>query len=148
MGWDCLHRTGRARFRTCDSTALIVRSTRLARMRCRERLVDAEPAILNRPERQIEIDRTERAQTRNYFALPETRVTLHSGDIGNTSGLCGSAKCLGRSVTKLLTASAQLRHRSRMQCSAGLRKTARIHFRIHLTVDQRMRSVGVARRRG
>jgi hypothetical protein len=33
-------------------------------------------------------------------ALPERRVTLHSGDIGNTSGLCGSAKCLGRSVTK------------------------------------------------
>ena len=33
------------------------------------------------------------------FALPERRVTLHSGDIGNTSGLCGSAKCPGRSVT-------------------------------------------------
>ena len=33
---------------------------------------------------------------------------------------------------QLLTASAQLRHRSRMQCNAGVRKTAQLHFRIHL----------------
>jgi hypothetical protein len=39
------------------------------------------------------------------FALPERRVTLHSGDIGNTSGLCGSAKCLGRSVTRWMSGS-------------------------------------------
>jgi|SRR6266496_278113 len=37
---------------------------------------------------------------------------------------------------QLLTASAQLRHRSRMQCNAGVRKTAQLHFRIHLAVDQ------------
>src|SRR5439155_10200611 len=36
-------------------------------------------------------------------ALPEGRVTLHSGHIGNTSGLCGSAKCLGRSVTRWMS---------------------------------------------
>jgi hypothetical protein len=34
------------------------------------------------------------------FALPERRVTLHSGHMGNTSALCGSAKCPGRSVTR------------------------------------------------
>src|SRR5208283_3215142 len=34
------------------------------------------------------------------FALPERRVTLHSGHMGNTSAFCGSAKCLGRSVTR------------------------------------------------
>src|SRR6266542_531301 len=33
---------------------------------------------------------------------------------------------------QLLTASAQLRHRSRMQCNAGACKTAQLHFRIHL----------------
>jgi hypothetical protein len=33
---------------------------------------------------------------------------------------------------QLLTASAHLRHRSRMQCNAGVRKTAQLHFRIHL----------------
>ncbi len=38
---------------------------------------------------------------------------------------------------QLLTASAQLRHRSRMQRNAGVRKTAQLHFRIHLAVDQR-----------
>ena len=32
---------------------------------------------------------------------------------------------------QLLTASAHLRHRSRMQCNAGVRKTAQLHFRIH-----------------
>ena len=37
---------------------------------------------------------------------------------------------------QLLTASAQLRHRSRMQCNAGVRKTAQLHFRIHLAVDE------------
>jgi len=31
---------------------------------------------------------------------------------------------------QLLTASAHLRHRSRMQCNAGVRKTAQLHFRI------------------
>jgi hypothetical protein len=33
---------------------------------------------------------------------------------------------------QLLTASAHLRHRSRMQCNAGVRKTTQLHFRIHL----------------
>src|SRR2546423_14166083 len=33
-------------------------------------------------------------------ALPETRVTLHSGHMGNTSGILGRPKCHGRSVTK------------------------------------------------
>jgi hypothetical protein len=37
---------------------------------------------------------------------------------------------------QLLTAPAQLRHRSRMQCNAGVRKTAQLHFCIHLAVDQ------------
>jgi hypothetical protein len=37
---------------------------------------------------------------------------------------------------QLLTASAQLRYRSRMQCNAGVRKTAQLHFRIHLAVDE------------
>ncbi len=37
---------------------------------------------------------------------------------------------------QLLTASAHLRHRSRMQCNAGVRKTAQLHFRIHLAADQ------------
>ena len=46
---------------------------------------------------------------------------------------------------QLLTASAQLRHRSRMQCNAGVRKTVQLHFRIHLAVEQSMPSVGVAR---
>ena len=46
---------------------------------------------------------------------------------------------------QLLTASAQLRHRSRMQCNVGVRKTTQLHFRIHLVVDQRVRSVGIAR---
>ena len=38
----------------------------------------------------------------NSTALPEKGVTLHSGHIGDTSGLCryGRAKCLGRSVTR------------------------------------------------
>ena len=43
---------------------------------------------------------------------------------------------------QLLTASAHLRHRSRMQCNAGVRKTAQLHFRIHLAVDQAL-SAGV-----
>jgi hypothetical protein len=34
---------------------------------------------------------------------------------------------------RLLTASAHLRHRSRMQCNAGVRKTAQLHFRIQVT---------------
>ena len=36
---------------------------------------------------------------------------------------------------QLLTASAQPRHCSRMQCNAGACKTAQLHFRIHLTVS-------------
>jgi hypothetical protein len=43
---------------------------------------------------------------------------------------------------QLLTASAHLRHRSRMQCNAGVCKTAQLHFRIHLAVDQWVQSVG------
>ena len=34
----------------------------------------------------------------NSFALPERRVTLHSGDMGNTFSLCGRELCPGRSV--------------------------------------------------
>jgi hypothetical protein len=41
--------------------------------------------------------------TPSLCALPETRVTLYSGHIGNTSALCGSAKCLGRSVTRWMS---------------------------------------------
>ncbi len=44
-----------------------------------------------------------------------------------------------------LTASAQPRHRSRMQCNAGACKTTQLHLRIHLATDPRMRSIGVAR---
>src|ERR1700680_2567141 len=33
---------------------------------------------------------------------------------------------------QLLTASAHLRHRSRVQCNAGVRNTMQLHFRIHL----------------
>src|SRR6266480_4682344 len=44
--------------------------------------------------------RSEKLIGRNPHALPERRVTLHSGHIGNTSALCGSAKCLGRSVAR------------------------------------------------
>ena len=36
---------------------------------------------------------------------------------------------------QLLTASAHPRHCSRMQCIAGVRKTAQLHFRIHLVPD-------------
>jgi hypothetical protein len=46
---------------------------------------------------------------------------------------------------QLLTASAHLRHRSRMQCNAGVCKTAQLHFRIHLAVDQCMLSVRVTK---
>ena len=35
------------------------------------------------------------------IVLPERRVTVYSGHIGDTSGLClGRAKCRGRSVTR------------------------------------------------
>jgi hypothetical protein len=37
------------------------------------------------------------------------------------------------------------RHRSRMQCNAGVRKTTQLHFRINLAVDQSALPVGVAR---
>jgi hypothetical protein len=37
---------------------------------------------------------------------------------------------------QLLAACAQLRHRSRMQCNVGVCKTAQLHFRIHLAVNQ------------
>jgi hypothetical protein len=43
------------------------------------------------------------------FVLPERRVTLHSGDIGNTSALCGSAKCLGWSVPRWMSVCVSLR---------------------------------------
>jgi hypothetical protein len=45
---------------------------------------------------------------------------------------------------QLLTASAQPRHRSRMQCNAGVRKTAQLHFRIHLLIAQ-MGPAGLSR---
>ena len=49
----------------------------------------------------------------------------------------------------LLTASAQLRHRSRMQCNAGACKTTLAHFWAHPGHRIKpMRAVGVARRRG
>ena len=44
---------------------------------------------------------------------------------------------------QLLTASAHLRYRSRMQCNAGVRKTALLRFCIQVTIDQRVRSVGL-----
>jgi hypothetical protein len=31
-----------------------------------------------------------------------------------------------------------------MQCNAGVRKTAQLHFRIHLAVDQRVRDTDMA----
>ena len=46
-----------------------------------------------------------RPKGRKYLALPERGVTLYSGHIGNTSALCGSAKCLGRSVTRWMSVS-------------------------------------------
>jgi hypothetical protein len=44
---------------------------------------------------------------------------------------------------QLLTASAHLRHRSRMQCSAGVRKTALLRFCVQVTIDQWLLCVGV-----
>ena len=41
-------------------------------------------------------------------------------------------------IHQLFTASAHLRHRSRMQCYTGLCKAAQLHFRIHLAIDQRL----------
>jgi hypothetical protein len=41
-----------------------------------------------------------RSRSANPFALADTRVTLHSGHMGNTSGILGKPKCHGRSVTK------------------------------------------------
>ena len=46
---------------------------------------------------------------------------------------------------QLLTASAQPRHRSRMQCNARACKTTLAHFWAHLAYDQSEVSVGVAR---
>jgi hypothetical protein len=45
---------------------------------------------------------------------------------------------------QLLTASAQLRHRSRMQCNAGVCKTALLRFCIQVHIDQCVLSVPVA----
>jgi hypothetical protein len=46
-----------------------------------------------------------RADRLSACAIPERGVTLYSGHIGNTSALCGSAKCLGRSVAKWMNIS-------------------------------------------
>ena len=40
---------------------------------------------------------------KTLLALPERGVTLHSGHIGNTSGLCGRRKCPGRSVARWMS---------------------------------------------
>ena len=42
---------------------------------------------------------------------------------------------------QLLTASAHLRHRSRMQCNAGVRNTALLRFCIQVPIDQCVLSV-------
>src|SRR5262245_9051075 len=42
---------------------------------------------------------------RFFFALPETRVTLHSGDMGDTLPCKGGVSCRGRSVTSWTIAS-------------------------------------------
>ena len=48
-------------------------------------------------------------------------------------------------VYSLRCAPQVLRYRSRMQCNAGACKTALLHFRIQVTIDQCVRSIGVAR---
>ena len=48
-------------------------------------------------------------ERRNAAALPERRVTLHTGDMGNTFSLCGREPCPGRSVMSWKNVSDSLR---------------------------------------
>jgi hypothetical protein len=88
-----LIRAANAVLKTQESTLLRVVTKQL-------QVVNGEKSRNSRAER-----KTGRSFAPNPFALPESWVTVYSGDMGNTSGLCGSAKCLGRSVAKWMNLS-------------------------------------------